>query len=122
MFEDLTRFRTCHLGLLSIIYRNKTDQNTGALLRGEVQHRGTRQGLQGVTCMRVSAWDRSGPVVQPGHAAPLADAPLRRPVFVDRPMRGERVGGFRMLCGTCVLQALSAVGLLVSLAWVLGMV
>jgi hypothetical protein len=50
----------------------------------------------------------------------LGDAPLRRPVFVDRPLRGERIGGFRMLCGTYVLQAVSAIGLVVSLAWVLG--
>jgi hypothetical protein len=69
--------------------------------------------------MDVSAWDRPGPVAQPGHVNPLLDAPLRRPVFVDRPVRGERVGTFRMLCGTYLLQAVSAVGLLVSLFWIL---
>lgn len=66
--------------------------------------------------MRVSAWDRPGPVVQPG----LPDASLRRTVFVDRPIRGERVGSFRMLWGTYLLQAASAIGLVVSLVWILG--
>jgi hypothetical protein len=72
--------------------------------------------------MRLSAWDRPGPVAQPGHVTPLADTPLRRTVFVDRPMRGERVGSFRMLWGTYVLQAMSAIGLAVSLVWILGVV
>jgi hypothetical protein len=72
--------------------------------------------------MRVSAWDRPGPVVHPGHVSPLPDASLRRAVFVDRPMRGERVGTFRMLCGTYLLQAVSAIGLVVSLVWILGVV
>jgi hypothetical protein len=37
-------------------------------------------------------------------------------------MRGERVGSFRMLWGTYVLQAMSAIGLAVSLVWILGVV
>jgi hypothetical protein len=37
-------------------------------------------------------------------------------------MRGERVGSFRMLWGAYVLQAVSALGLVVSLAWILGVV
>jgi hypothetical protein len=71
--------------------------------------------------MGASAWDRPGPVAPPGHVNPLPYAPLRRPVFIDRPVRGERVGSFRVLCGTYVLQALSAVGLVVSLVWILGL-
>jgi hypothetical protein len=35
-------------------------------------------------------------------------------------MRGERVGTFRMLLGTYLLQAASAIGLVVSLVWILG--
>ncbi len=70
--------------------------------------------------MGVSAWDRPGPVAQPGHVNPLPNAALRRPVFIDRPVRGERVGSFRVLCGTYVLQALSAIGLFVSLVWIVG--
>jgi hypothetical protein len=70
--------------------------------------------------MGVSAWDRPGPVAQPGHTNLLPDASLRRPVFVDRPMRGERVGSSRMLYGTDVLQAVSVLGLIVCLIWILG--
>jgi hypothetical protein len=58
--------------------------------------------------------------VQPGHTNLLPDAALRRPVFVDRPVRGERVGSCRMLCGTDVLQAFSVLGLVVSLIWIAG--
>ena len=65
--------------------------------------------------MGVSAWDHTGPVAQRGHVDPLSDAPFARPVIVERPVRGERVGCHRMFCGTCILEALSAVGLVVSL-------
>jgi hypothetical protein len=41
-------------------------------------------------------------------------------VFVERPVRGERVGCCRMFCGTCVLEALSAIGLVVSLVSIVG--
>jgi hypothetical protein len=66
--------------------------------------------------MSVRAWDRPGPVAQPGHVNPLPDALLQRPVFLDRPVRGERIGSCRMLCGTWALEAVSAIGLVVSLA------
>jgi hypothetical protein len=72
--------------------------------------------------MDASAWDRPGPVAQPGHVNRLLDTPLGRNVFIDRPVRGERVGTVRMLCGTYLLQALSAVGLIVSLVWISGAV
>lgn len=72
--------------------------------------------------MEVSAWDRPGPVAQPGHVSPLPDAPLRRAVLIDRPVRGERIGSFRMLYGTYVLQAISAIGLVVSVVWIMGAV
>jgi hypothetical protein len=68
--------------------------------------------------MGVTAWDRTGPVAQPGHGNRLPDAPFARPVFVERPGRGERVGCCRMFCWTCVLEAFSAFGLVASLVWI----
>ena len=65
--------------------------------------------------MGVSAWDRPGPVAKSGHINPLPDA-FARPVFVERPVRGERVGCCRMVCWTCVLEALSAIGLVETLS------
>ena len=71
--------------------------------------------------MDASAWDRPGPIAQPGHVDPLRDTPLGRSVFEDEvPVRGERIGSWRVLLGTYLLQALSAVGLVVSLVWILG--
>ena len=65
--------------------------------------------------MGVSAWDRTGPVAQPGHTDSSSDAPFARSVFVERPVRGERIGCHRMFCGTCILEAVSALGLVVTL-------
>jgi hypothetical protein len=71
--------------------------------------------------MGVGAWDRPGPVAESGHVGLLPDTPSGRAVSDDEVrVRGERIGSWRVLCGTYVLQALSAVGLVVSLVWIVG--
>ena len=72
--------------------------------------------------MGLSAWDRPGPVAQSGYINPLADTQSRLIGSDDEvPARGERIGSWRVLLGTYLLQALSAVGLIVSLVWILGL-
>lgn len=72
--------------------------------------------------MDISAWDRPGPVAHAGYANPLPDTPSRRHAFMDRPVRGERIGSWRMLLGTYVLQAVAAAGLVTTVVWILGVV
>ena len=70
--------------------------------------------------MDASAWDRPGPVAPQGYANPLTDTRSRNASEEEKPVRGERIGSWRVLLGTYLLQAVSAVGLVVSLVWILG--
>jgi len=70
--------------------------------------------------MDASAWEHRGPVTHPGYVESFAALPAADGIFPEVPERGERVGSCRMVCGTYALQAISAIGFVMTLWWIAG--